>query len=81
MTTADWLRYAANMWTEVDATEDRDARRVKLLLAEGYERLAKHAAYLADDGANSLVGRPSGKRRYASRWKLFKRCPIPTRQN
>ena len=47
MTTADWLRRAADAWDEADAIQDREARRTKVTLAEEYERLAKHAAYLA----------------------------------
>lgn len=52
MTTSEWLRRAADVWAEVDATEDREARQVKVVLAEGYERLAKHAAYLAHGDTN-----------------------------
>lgn len=51
MTTADWLRRAADAWSEADATADPDAKRVKVILAKGYERLAKHAAYLAEHDA------------------------------
>ncbi len=47
MTTADWLRRAADAWDEADAIQDRAARHMKVTLAEEYERLAKHAAYLA----------------------------------
>ena len=47
MTTADWLRRAADAWDEADAIQDREARHTKVALAEEYERLAKHAAYLA----------------------------------
>ena len=47
MTTADWLRRAADAWDEADAIQDRKASRTKVTLAEEYERLAKHAAYLA----------------------------------
>jgi hypothetical protein len=47
MTTADWLRRAADAWDEADAIHDREARHAKITLAEEYERLAKHAAYLA----------------------------------
>jgi hypothetical protein len=53
MTTGDWLRRAADAWSEADATQDQEASRVKVILAEGFERLAKHTAYLAssDGGA------------------------------
>jgi len=51
MTTADWLRRAADAWSEADATQDQEARRPKILVAEGCERLAKHAAFLAQDDA------------------------------
>ena len=47
VTTADWLRRAADAWDEADAIQDREARHTKVALAEEYERLAKHAAYLA----------------------------------
>ena len=54
VTTAEWLRRAAETWSEADATQDQEARRVKVILAEGFERLAKHTAYLA-----SSDGRPT----------------------
>ena len=47
MTTADWLRRAADAWSEVDATANSEARKAKVAIAEGCERLAKHAAFLA----------------------------------
>jgi len=47
MTTADWLRRAADAWDEADAIHDREARHAKVTLAEECERLAKHAAYVA----------------------------------
>jgi len=52
-TTADWLRRAADAWSEAeaDATQDQEARRAKVILAEGYQRLAKHAAFLAEGDA------------------------------
>jgi hypothetical protein len=54
VTAADWLRRAADAWSEADATQDQEARRVKVILAEGFERLAKHAAYLlASSDTNS----------------------------
>jgi hypothetical protein len=76
MTTADWLRYAANTWAEVDATQDRETWRLKAI-----ERLAKHAAYLADDDTDSSVGRLSGKARSASRWNFCKRTQAREPQN
>ena len=57
MTTADWLRRAADAWSEADAAQDPELRRVKVILAAGYERLAKHAAYLADHDAHAARGR------------------------
>jgi hypothetical protein len=57
MTTAEWLRRAADAWSEADATQDQEARRIKIILAEGYERLAKHAAFLAEGNAYPSVGR------------------------
>jgi hypothetical protein len=50
MTTADWLRRAAGAWDEADAIQDGKARHTKVTLAEEYERLAKHAAYLTHYG-------------------------------
>jgi hypothetical protein len=56
MTTADWLRRAADAWSEADATTtDPEVRRAKVLIAEGCERLAKHAAFLAEDDAYPSV--------------------------
>jgi hypothetical protein len=48
MTTADWLRRAADAWSEADATTDPKVRHAKVLIAEGCERLARHAAFLAE---------------------------------
>ena len=61
MTTAEWLRRAADAWSEADTTQDQEARRVRVVLAEGFERLAKHAAFLAEgDGYPSVDNvRPS----------------------
>ena len=56
MTTADWLRRAADAWTEADAAEDSEARRAKILVAEGCERLAEHAAFLAEGVPYPPVG-------------------------
>ena len=46
-TTAYWLMKAADAWSQAETTQDQEARRIKLTIAEGYERLAKHAASLA----------------------------------
>ena len=59
MTTGDWLRRAADAWSEADATEDPEARPAKVLVAEGCERLAKHAAFLAEGDAYPPVDRLS----------------------
>jgi hypothetical protein len=67
MTTADWLRRAADAWSEADTTQDPEVRRVKMILAEGYERLAKHAAYLADHDAHAAYGRPGINARFLER--------------
>ncbi len=56
MTTADWLRRAADSWTEADAIADPELRKAKVLIAEGCERLAKHAAFLAEGDAYPPVG-------------------------
>ena len=56
MTTADWLRRAADAWSEADAAQDQEARRAKILVAEGCERLATHAAFLAEGNAYPRVG-------------------------
>jgi hypothetical protein len=53
ITTADWLRRAADAWSEADAEQDQEAKRAKVILAEGCERLAKHTAYLTDVDAHS----------------------------
>jgi hypothetical protein len=55
MTTADWLRRAADAWSEADATTDPQVRHAKMLIAEGCERLAKHAAFLAEGDAYPSV--------------------------
>jgi hypothetical protein len=47
LTTAYWLKKAADAWSQAETTQDQEARRIKLTIAEGYERLAKHAASLA----------------------------------
>lgn len=38
-----------------------------MILAEGYERLAKHAAYLADHDAHAAYGRPGINARFLER--------------
>jgi hypothetical protein len=48
-------------------TRDPEARRVRVILAEGYERLAKHAAYLADHDAHAARGRLSNNARLLDR--------------
>jgi hypothetical protein len=48
LTTAYWLMKAADAWSQAETTQDQEARRIKLTIAEGYERLAKHAASLAE---------------------------------
>jgi hypothetical protein len=55
MTTAEWLRRAADLWSDADATQDQEERRIKIILAEGFERLAKHAAFLAEGEAYPSV--------------------------
>jgi hypothetical protein len=47
LTTAYWLMKAADAWSQVETTQDQEAKRIKLTIARGYERLAKHAASLA----------------------------------
>ena len=59
MTTGDWLRRAADAWSEADKAQDQEARRAKVILADGFERLAKHAAFLAEGNAYPSVGRLS----------------------
>ena len=71
MTTADWLRRAADAWSEADATQDQEARRAKILVAEGCERLAKHAAFLAEGGAYPPVGWLSEMRHFVDKVRLF----------
>ncbi len=77
MTTADWLRRAADAWSEADTTQDPEARRVKVILAEGYERLAKHAAYLADHDAHTAPGRLGNSARFRDR--VYRYLPIGVR--
>jgi hypothetical protein len=67
MTIADWLRRAADAWSEADATQDQEARRAKILVAEGCERLAKHAAFLAEGDAYPPVGWFSDLKRFVER--------------
>jgi hypothetical protein len=66
MTAADWLRRAADAWEQAEAIVDPRARAVRLTIAEGYQRLAKHAALLANSP------NPYGKlaQRPTSRWLL-----------
>jgi hypothetical protein len=44
--TAYWLMKAADAWSQAETMQDQEARRIKLTIAKGYERLAKHAASL-----------------------------------
>jgi hypothetical protein len=67
MTTADWLRRAADAWSEADAAQDQEARRAKILVAEGCERLATHAAFLAEGNAYPRVGWFSDLKRFVER--------------
>jgi hypothetical protein len=71
MTTAEWLRRAADAWSEADTTQDPEVRRVKVILAEGYERLAKHAAHLADYDAPAAHGRLSNNARFVDRFYRY----------
>ena len=43
-TSSDWLRRAAEMWAEADAADDLTTKRVKMVLAQGCERIAHHVA-------------------------------------
>ena len=43
-TSSDWLRRAAEMWAEADAADDLRTKRVKMVLAQGCERIAHHVA-------------------------------------
>ena len=56
MTSSDWLRRAADASTEADATAGPEVRHANVLIAEGCERLAKHAAFLAEGDAYPPVG-------------------------
>jgi hypothetical protein len=44
ITTADWLRRAAEAWEQADDTDDPKVRAARLTIAEGCQRLARHAA-------------------------------------
>ena len=43
-TSSDWLRRAAEMWAEAAAADDLRTKRVKMVLAQGCERIAHHVA-------------------------------------
>lgn len=42
--TSDWLRRAAAFWAEADATDDLHMKRLRIMLAQGCERIAHHVA-------------------------------------
>jgi hypothetical protein len=67
MTTADWLRRAADARSDADATSDPEVRRAKVLITEGCERLAKHAVFLAEGDAYPSVGWFTETKRFAER--------------
>ena len=39
---SDWLRRAAEIWAEADAADDLTTKRLKIMLAQGCERIAQH---------------------------------------
>ena len=41
---SDWLRRAAEIWAEADAADDLTTKRLKIMLAQGCERIAHHIA-------------------------------------
>ena len=41
---SDWLRRAAKIWAEADAADDLTTKRLKIMLAQGCERIAHHVA-------------------------------------
>ena len=41
---SDWLRRAAEIWAEADAADDLTTKRLKMMLAQGCERIAHHVA-------------------------------------
>jgi hypothetical protein len=41
-TTSDSLRRAAEIWAEADAADDLTTKRLKIMLAQGCERIAHH---------------------------------------
>jgi hypothetical protein len=43
-TASDWLRRAAEFWAEADAADDLHRKRLKIMLAQGCERIAHHVA-------------------------------------
>ena len=71
MTNADWLGRAADAWSEADATADPEVRRAKALIAEGCERLAKHAAFLAEGDAYPPVGWFSEMKHFEDKLRVF----------
>ena len=43
-TASDWLRRAAEIWTEAGAADNLHTKRLKIMLAQGCERIAHHIA-------------------------------------
>ena len=43
-TASDWLRRAAEIWTEAGAADNLHTKRLKIMLAEGCERITHHVA-------------------------------------
>jgi hypothetical protein len=43
-TVSDWLRRAAEAWTEAAAADDVHTKCLKIMLAQGCERIAYHVA-------------------------------------
>jgi hypothetical protein len=80
-TTEYWLQRAADACTQADAIVDPKARAARLLIAEGCQTMAKHAALLADMAAyeQQIINRP---RRHVVVWRRLARratqlCHMP----
>jgi hypothetical protein len=60
---SDWLRRAAEIWAEADAADDLTTKRLKIMLAQGCERIAHHVAASMEaeliSKANASRPRPS----------------------
>ena len=56
MTTGEWLRRAAEAWSEADATVDPKAGTRESSSRRRIKRLAKHATFLAEGDAYPSVG-------------------------